>query len=75
MNFLLNKNHYLLTTLPHVFQVSEGDLWVCGWDGFIRVFSRIHSQEHYQCLVGQSLSFENKTINAHIPKKFNCFLN
>lgn len=48
---------YLLTTLPHVFEVSKGDLRVGGRNRLITVLSRVHSQQHHQSLLGKGLQF------------------
>lgn len=48
---------YLLTALPHVFEVSKGDLRVGGRNRLITVLSRVHSQQHHQSLLGKGLQF------------------
>lgn len=49
---------YLLTALPHVFEVSKGDLRVGGRNRLITVLSRVHSQQHHQSLLGKGLQFD-----------------
>lgn len=48
---------YLLTTLPHVFEVSKGDLRVGGRNRLITVLRRVHPQQHHQSLLGKGLQF------------------
>lgn len=53
---------YLLTALPHVFEVSKGDLRVGGRNRLITVLSRVHSQQHHQSLLGKGLQFDTFSL-------------